>query len=133
VKALSLVGDLPFIRLTDPRDDIHQRALADASFTCHREHHVVGYVADKVVRENAELVRAAGADGYLAATKKILEAAGFIKQGIREIPELRLLGDPLFVIAFTSDSLDIYKVLDAMTSKKWNLNVAQTRPVYTCA
>jgi hypothetical protein len=37
------------------------------------------------------------------------------------------------VIAFTSDSLDIYKVLDAMTSKKWNLNVAQTRPVYTCA
>jgi len=63
-----------------------------------------------------------GADGYLAATKKILETADFIKKGIREIPELRILGDPLFVIAFASDSLDIYKVLDAMTRKKWNLN-----------
>ena len=63
-----------------------------------------------------------GADGYLAATKKILETADFIKKGIREIPELRILGDPLFVIAFASDSLDIYKVLDAMTRKRWSLN-----------
>ncbi|MBI5945207.1 MAG: aminotransferase class V-fold PLP-dependent enzyme [Chloroflexi bacterium] len=63
-----------------------------------------------------------GAEGYLAATKKILETASAIKQGIREIPELRVLGDPLFVIAFDSDSLDIYKVLDFMSHKKWSLN-----------
>ncbi len=63
-----------------------------------------------------------GAQGYLSATRKILETAAFIKQGIREIPELRLLGDPLFVIAFASDTLDIYKVLDAMSHKKWSLN-----------
>jgi len=63
-----------------------------------------------------------GAQGYMDATKKILETADAIKRGIREIPELRVLGDPLFVIAFASDSLDIYKVLDAMTRKKWSLN-----------
>ena len=63
-----------------------------------------------------------GADGYLAATKKILETADFIKKGVLEIPELHLMGDSLFVVAFASDSLDIYKVLDAMTHKKWSLN-----------
>jgi len=63
-----------------------------------------------------------GAQGYLDATKKILETAEVIKNGIRQIPELRILGDPLFVVAFASDSLDIYKVLDYMTRKKWSLN-----------
>ena len=63
-----------------------------------------------------------GAEGYLTATKKILETAELIKSGIRKIPELQLLGDPLFVIAFTSDSLDIYKVLEAMSQKGWSLN-----------
>ena len=38
------------------------------------------------------------------------------------MPELRIIGDPLFVIAFASDSLDIYKVLEAMSHKKWSLN-----------
>jgi len=63
-----------------------------------------------------------GAQGYLSATKKILETASAIKQGVNEIPELHVLGDPLFVIAFASESLDIYKVLDAMSHKKWSLN-----------
>ena len=63
-----------------------------------------------------------GAEGYLAATKKILETAEKIKEGIRKIPELRILGDPLFVVAFASDALDIYKVLDAMSHKGWSLN-----------
>jgi glutamate/tyrosine decarboxylase-like PLP-dependent enzyme len=63
-----------------------------------------------------------GAQGYTAATKRILETAEIIKQGLREIPELHILGDSFFVIAFASDSLDIYKVLDAMSRKGWSLN-----------
>jgi len=63
-----------------------------------------------------------GLEGYMNATKKILETAARIKQGIREIPELHLMGDSLFVVAFASDTLDIYKVLDQMTHKKWSLN-----------
>ena len=63
-----------------------------------------------------------GANGYMEATRKILETAGKIKEGIRKIPELHVLGDPLFVVAFASDTLDIYKVLDYMSRKKWSLN-----------
>ena len=63
-----------------------------------------------------------GADGYLAATKKILETAAVIKRGVNEIPELRVLGDPLFVVAFASETVNIYKVLDYMSGKKWSLN-----------
>ncbi|MBI3161876.1 MAG: aminotransferase class V-fold PLP-dependent enzyme [Chloroflexi bacterium] len=63
-----------------------------------------------------------GEEGYMDATKKILETAETIKQGIRSIPELRVLGDPLFVVAFASDSVDIYKVLDFMSHRKWSLN-----------
>jgi sphinganine-1-phosphate aldolase len=63
-----------------------------------------------------------GANGYMEATQKILETAGKIKEGIRKIPELSVLGDPLFVVAFASDTVDIYKVLDYMSRKKWSLN-----------
>lgn len=63
-----------------------------------------------------------GEEGYMDATKRILETAEYIKNEIRQIPELRLIGDSLFVIAFASDSLDIYKVLDFMSHKKWSLN-----------
>lgn len=63
-----------------------------------------------------------GERGYLDATKKILETADYIKRQIAQIPELRVIGNPLFVIAFASDSLDIYKILEAMGHHKWSLN-----------
>ncbi len=63
-----------------------------------------------------------GQAGYLDATRAILETATKIKNGIRELPELKILGDPLWVIAFASDTLDIYKVMDAMTQRGWSLN-----------
>jgi sphinganine-1-phosphate aldolase len=63
-----------------------------------------------------------GEQGYLDATKRILETAAKVKEGIRQIPELRVLGDPFFVVAFASDSLNIYQVLDFMSHKKWSLN-----------
>ena len=63
-----------------------------------------------------------GEDGYLKATKQILETAARIRSGITAIPELKVLGDPLWVIAFGSDSLDIYRVMEKMTERGWNLN-----------
>lgn len=63
-----------------------------------------------------------GEDGYLDATKKIMDTAHIIKQGIKDIPELYILGKPLWVIAFGSDKLNIYRVLDEMTLKGWSLN-----------
>ncbi|MEM7155397.1 MAG: aminotransferase class V-fold PLP-dependent enzyme [Myxococcota bacterium] len=63
-----------------------------------------------------------GADGYRAATKKILETAATVRAGIEQIDGLKVLGDPLWVIAFASDDLDIYRILDFMTHRRWNLN-----------
>jgi len=63
-----------------------------------------------------------GEQGYLEATRKILETGAAIRQAVEAIPELRVLGHPLWVIAFTSDTLDIYRVLDAMSRRGWSLN-----------
>jgi sphinganine-1-phosphate aldolase len=66
-----------------------------------------------------------GEDGYLRATEAICAAAAAGRAALAaEIPELRLIGDSLFVIAFTSadDELDIYRVNDAMHKRGWALN-----------
>lgn len=63
-----------------------------------------------------------GEQGYLEATRRILETARQIRSGIESIPELRILGDPLWVIAFTATRLDIYRILDQMAKRNWNLN-----------
>jgi glutamate/tyrosine decarboxylase-like PLP-dependent enzyme len=66
-----------------------------------------------------------GAGGYRDATGRILGVADHVKAGLRaDFPELEIIGDPLFVIAFRSadESLDVYRVLDAMTRRGWSLN-----------
>ena len=63
-----------------------------------------------------------GEKGYLEAVTKIIKTADKFKKSIADIPELELIGDPLWVIAFKSDSLDEYKIMDQMTEKGWNLN-----------
>ena len=74
-----------------------------------------------------------GEQGYLDATKKILETAAEIKKGIAAIPELSVLGDPLFVIAFASDAVNIYRVMDYMTERHWSLNGLHKPPaVHLC-
>jgi glutamate/tyrosine decarboxylase-like PLP-dependent enzyme len=65
---------------------------------------------------------ATGEDGYLEATRRILETGAAIRRGIEAIPQLRVLGDPLWVVAFASDTVDVYRVLEHMTRRGWNLN-----------
>ncbi len=70
-------------------------------------------------------LQAVGRQGYLDATKAILETGAEIREGIKAIPELQVLGDPLWVISFAAREpkrLDIYRVMDAMTNKRWSLN-----------
>lgn len=69
-----------------------------------------------------------GEQGYLDAARRIMETASMLKREIAAIPELRILGEPLFVIAFTSPELDIYAISDVMTSKGWSLNGLQLPP-----
>jgi glutamate/tyrosine decarboxylase-like PLP-dependent enzyme len=76
-----------------------------------------------------------GVDGYLAAARRILAAAATIRDGIAAVDGLRVLGDPLFCIAFVTeeDELAIYRVLDAMTERGWSLNGLHRPPaVHIC-
>jgi glutamate/tyrosine decarboxylase-like PLP-dependent enzyme len=74
-----------------------------------------------------------GENGYLQAVQCILETADTIKAGIKDIPGIHIQGDPLWVIAFASDTVDIYKVMDYMTKKQWNLNGLYKPPcVHIC-
>ncbi len=63
-----------------------------------------------------------GREGYREAARRLLATAAQMREGIAAIPGLRLLGHSLFVHAFTSDELDIYRVMDAMTHRGWSLN-----------
>jgi glutamate/tyrosine decarboxylase-like PLP-dependent enzyme len=76
-----------------------------------------------------------GEAGYLDATGRVLEAAARLREGVAGLPGLRVLGEPLWVIAFasTTDDVNIYDVLDRMAQKGWSLNGLQ-RPaaVHIC-
>ncbi|BCW96192.1 MAG: aspartate aminotransferase family protein [Fimbriimonadales bacterium] len=71
-----------------------------------------------------------GRQGYLEATRQIMETAVAIRRGIEQLPDLRLMGEPLFLIAFTSahEKLNIYQVLDQMRQRGWRLNALQRPP-----
>ena len=74
-----------------------------------------------------------GVEGYVDATHKVVGAAKAIEQRIREdallSTELAVVGKPLVsVVAFTSNTLDIYEIADAMGEKGWHLNALQNPP-----
>jgi sphinganine-1-phosphate aldolase len=76
---------------------------------------------------------AQGENGYIDACHKIVGAAKKMETAIRENPalsgDLSVIGKPLVsVVAFTSSTLNIYDMADAMTAKGWHLNALQNPP-----
>ena len=69
-----------------------------------------------------------GEEGYLKAAKAIMNVADAIKEGVSEIPELSLIGDPTFVIGFRSDEVDVFHVNDFMKIRGWRFNCLQLPP-----
>jgi len=69
-----------------------------------------------------------GESGYLKAARRIMNTADAIKAGAANVPEITIIGDPTYCIAFTSDAVDIYHVADYMAAKGWRLNGLQRPP-----
>jgi glutamate/tyrosine decarboxylase-like PLP-dependent enzyme len=69
-----------------------------------------------------------GEEGYLRAARALLGTAEQIKEGVAGIPELDIIGDPIFVISFRSDEVDVYHIHDFMRSKGWRFNAIQLPP-----
>jgi sphinganine-1-phosphate aldolase len=72
-----------------------------------------------------------GQSGYSEAARLILAAGARIRDGVAGIDGLRVLGDPLWVIAFGPDDdaaggpVDVYQVLEYMGHRGWSLNGLQ--------
>ncbi|KAF2470585.1 sphingosine-1-phosphate lyase 1 [Lindgomyces ingoldianus] len=74
-----------------------------------------------------------GESGYIDACHKIVGAMKKIEGAIREKPELnsdlKVIGRPLVsVVAFLSNTIDIYDIADGMSDKGWHLNALQSPP-----
>jgi sphinganine-1-phosphate aldolase len=69
-----------------------------------------------------------GREGYLENASKIWKAAREIEDAVRAHPELEVIGDPTFLIAFKSEKLNVYHLNDALISKGWRLNSLQLPP-----
>ena len=71
---------------------------------------------------------ALGEEGFIANTREIMKATGKLMEGIRAIPELEIIGNPLTAIfAYTSKSKDvnIYAVADLMEARGWHIDRLQ--------
>lgn len=70
-----------------------------------------------------------GQEGYVNATRSIIESAQYIRRELHRIEGIRVLGDPqVSVIAFDSDKFNIYELNDRLNELGWNLNILQHPP-----
>lgn len=67
-----------------------------------------------------------GEDGYIEATKGIIDTARYIERHLRQIKGIFIFGTPATsVIAMGSKDFDILRLSDALCTLGWNLNVLQ--------
>lgn len=67
-----------------------------------------------------------GLDGYLQATKKIIEVTKYIEHELRKMDGIFIFGTPATsVIALGSNDFHIYRLSEALGVKGWNLNPLQ--------
>ncbi|RVW40076.1 Sphingosine-1-phosphate lyase [Vitis vinifera] len=67
-----------------------------------------------------------GQEGYLNNTRETMEVSKKLQRGIKDIPELFVIGRPdMTIVAFGSNVVDIFEVNDILSSKGWHLNALQ--------
>ena len=86
---------------------------------------MAGSQSEGLVASTWAAMVALGEQGYLDAARVILKAADTVKSGVRAIPELELLGNPTFLVAFAGKDLDVFHVNDHLAAKGWRLNGCQ--------
>jgi glutamate/tyrosine decarboxylase-like PLP-dependent enzyme len=66
-----------------------------------------------------------GRSGYRGYAERILATSTAMQDAVRSHPAVRLMGEPTFLFAFTSDEFDIYHVNDFMKERGWRFNGLQ--------
>ena len=100
---------------------------ADWTIPTRRRTGFAGSRSGGIIASTWAALLATGESGYLAAADGIMRTATAIRDGIRDgIPELEVIGDPVFLIAFkAAGDLDIYLVNDALIAQGWRMNPLQ--------
>jgi len=71
-------------------------------------------------------MRSLGIDGYLKLAKIVMDATRKLIEGIQQIPELYVIGEPVMsVFSFTSDEINIFQLGDELDKKGWHLDRIQ--------
>jgi glutamate/tyrosine decarboxylase-like PLP-dependent enzyme len=73
-------------------------------------------------------LHAVGEDGFLEHTRKAMEAARLLQEGIRTIPELTVIGPPdatLVAWGAKDRAVDVYAVADRLEDAGWNVDRQQ--------
>lgn len=74
-----------------------------------------------------------GEQGYLERARTVLDTAAAMQRGVQAIPGLRVLGKPdMGVFAFSSDTLNVYELGDAMDARGWKLDRQMDPPALHC-
>jgi sphinganine-1-phosphate aldolase len=67
-----------------------------------------------------------GRKGYVKWTRDIISTARYIRDKLRSIDGIQVIGEPLAnVVAFTSSAFNVYNFNDKMVARGWNLNALQ--------
>jgi sphinganine-1-phosphate aldolase len=66
-----------------------------------------------------------GRSGYREYARGIFETSARMQEAVRSHSDLRVMGAPTFLFAFTSDAFDIYHVNDEMKRRGWRFNGLQ--------
>ncbi|KDR14164.1 sphingosine-1-phosphate lyase [Zootermopsis nevadensis] len=70
-----------------------------------------------------------GLEGYVDATKKIVQTTKYIEKGLRKMDGIFIFGTPATsVVAVGSKLFHIYQLSDALCKRGWNLNPLQFPP-----
>ena len=69
-----------------------------------------------------------GEKGYMDIAARIFETAAKIRAGVETVPELDVIGDPTFLVAFRARELNIFHVNDFLIGRGWRLNALHLPP-----
>jgi len=69
-----------------------------------------------------------GERGYEAIAQRIFRAGAEVRAAVEAVPELAVIGDPTFCVAWRSDEVDVYHVNDALKERGWRMNSLQLPP-----
>ncbi len=70
-----------------------------------------------------------GEEGFCHIVRTVHEATQRLIAGINRIPELRVLGEPVMCLfSFTSDTLNVFQLADAMARRGWYIQAQPSTP-----